>query len=168
MTKKEMQGYLKRNDILIEGNTATWNCHITGKIQGTYIGTFRFKCFLTPTETLAASRDYRELLGPNAILAFKNEDDLAFALAQLRYRIVSAPPFWTSAVGVNSYQGDIADAEVIHMVLEAAIAAQLKYNAQLEKAKEDALKRAKAAAERLLAQKEGQVELEEEESEGSA
>src|SRR5271165_826057 len=101
MKKKDVKDYLSSNDISIEGNTSTWKISMQEDIHGTYIATFTFKCFLTPTEKLASGRVYRQLLGPNPNLAFINEDNLAFSLAQLKYRIVEAPPFWTSSIGVN-------------------------------------------------------------------
>lgn len=163
MKKKELDAYLKRTDVIIEGNTATWQIQSTGSVQGTYTGTFRFKCYLTPTEKLAAGRDYRELLGVNASLAFKNEDNLAFSLAQLKYRILSSPPFWSSAVGINGLAGDIPDENIIDLVLDAAVAAELKFTAQLQLKKEEAIKKAKEAAEKILDQKQGKEALDEDE-----
>lgn len=135
-------------DIIIEGNTATWDISIEGDIQGTYTGTFRFKCFLTPTQRLAASREYRELLGNNPTLATEHEDNLAFALSQLKYRILSSPPFWTSQNA--NMPGDLPDENVIDAVLEAAIGAELKYKKQLKTRKQEAIEKAKKAAEKLL------------------
>lgn len=164
MNKKELDAYLKRTDISIEGNVATWNMSSKGVVQGTYIGSFRFKCYLTPTEKLAAGREYRELLGSNASLAFKNEDNLAFSLSQLKYRILSAPPFWSSAVGINGLAGDLPDENIIDEVLEAAVAAELKFTAELQKKKEEAIKKTKEAAEKILDQKQGKAEVDEEEA----
>lgn len=147
---KELKDYLKRTDISIEGNIATWNLVAQGDINGTYVGTFKFKCFLTPTEKLAAGREYRSLLGPNATLAFKAEDDLSFSLAQLRYRIVSSPPFWNSAIGIDGMAGDIPDENIINAVLDAAVASEFKYRAELEQKKKIIVARTKKAAERLL------------------
>jgi hypothetical protein len=152
MNKKELNAYLKRTDITLDGNMATWSIAADGDINGTYHGLFRFKCFLTPTEKLAAGREYRELLGENAALAFKNEDNLAFTLAQLKYRIISAPPFWNSAQGINGQLGDIPDENVLDKILEAAMAAELKYFASLKKKKEEMIQKSKAAAEKLLAE----------------
>src|ERR1700687_4562703 len=143
LKEKELKEYLKRSDISIEGNIATWNLAANGDINGTYSGTFRFKCVLTPTEKLASGRFYRELLGPNASLAFKAEDDLSFSLAQLRYRVVSAPPFWTSAIGIDGVAGDIPDEGIINTVFDAAIAAEFKYRAELEQQKKLYLARVK-------------------------
>jgi len=150
MNKKELQDYLKRKDIVIEGNIATWHVSTVGTIQGTYTGRFRFKCFLTPTEKLAAGRDYRALLGPNPIGVLDNEESIAFSLSQLKYRIVDAPPFWTSATGADGYSGDLPDENVINAVLEAALASEFKYTAMLMNRKEDALKKAKKAAEKIV------------------
>lgn len=161
MKKQEIEKYLKRTDLTIEGNTAIWNISSSGIIQGTYTGAFRFKCYLTPTEKLAAGREYRELLGPSASSAFRNEDNLAFSLSQLKYRIISAPPFWSSATGINGLQGDIPDESIIDVVLEAAGAAELKFLAQLHKNKEKTIKKAKEVAEQLLEHKEGKEETEE-------
>ena len=147
MAKKKEQ---ERTDIIIEGNTATWDMHLDGDINGTYTGTFRFKCFLNPTQKLAASREYRQLLGENPTLALKHEDDLAFCLSQLKYRVISAPPFWTATASLSGYSGDVPDENVISAVLDAAIGAELKYMAQIKKKKTDAIEKAKKAAERML------------------
>lgn len=162
MKKKELNDYLKRKDIVIENNIATWNIKAYGEHQGTYAGQFRFKCFLTPTEKLAAGREYRALLGPNIALALKHEDNIAFSLTQLKYRIVKSPPFWSSAVGIDGYEGDIADEGIIDIVLQAAIDSELKYAALLQKKKEDALGKAKNAAEKIASDIESEEEEEEE------
>lgn len=146
MDDSKLQEYLNRNDILIEGNTATWEVRLDGDIQGTYTGSFKFRCYLTPTQRLAASREHRELLGEHPTFATTHDDNLAFSLSQLKYRVISAPPFW----GSSGISGDIPDSNVIDAVLEAAIAAELKYKAQLKQKKNDAIERAKRAAESLL------------------
>lgn len=171
MEKKDVKKYLKRSDIQIEGNVATWNINAVGAINGTYIGSFRFKCYLTPSEKLAAGRDYRELLGPESRLAFTNEDNLAFSLTQLKYRVISSPPFWSSAIGGNGnivLQGDLPDEPIIDMVLDAAVASELKFLAQLQKKKEETIKQAKDIAEKILDHKEGkEVDEDEEDDEVS-
>ena len=140
----------ERTDILIEGNTASWDININGDVNGTYSGTFRFRCFLTPTQHLAAGRRYRELLGANPTLATVHDDNLAYSLSQLKERILSAPPFWTS----NGEAGDLPDENVIDEVLKAAIDAELKYKVQLKKKRGEALEKAKKAAERMLKERE--------------
>lgn len=149
MKKKELQDFLKRKDIVIENNVATWNISATGEIQGLYTGTFKFKCYLTPVEKLYSGRDYRELLGPNPTLVLKHEDNIAFSLSQLKYRVLSAPPFWTSAVGINGIAGDLPDENIIDVVLEAALASEFKFLAILRNRKSEVVEKAKKAAEKI-------------------
>lgn len=139
-----------QKEIVINGTTASWEMRMEGAIQGTYSGTFVFRCFLTPTQRLAAGREHRELLGTNPQLASEHDDNLAFTLSQLKYRIISAPPFWTSTLQLNNVAGDIPDTDVIDRVLDAAVAAELKYREQLKQKKQEAIERAKKAAERML------------------
>lgn len=133
-------------DISISGNEATWRLSATGAINGTYIGEFKFRCFLTPIQKISANREMRDLLGDQMTMAPEHEANLAFALTQLKYRVISAPPFWNS----GSTPGDIPDSNVIMSVLDAAIAAEIKYLEQITKRKIDALERAKSAAEQML------------------
>lgn len=150
----------ERSDIIIEGSTATWEIKTDGAINGTYIGTFRFRCYLTPTQQIAANREMREVLGANPTMAPDHESFLAYALTQLKYRIISSPPFWMSAVGGN-LQGDLPDENVISTVLDAALGAEIKYKKQLVARKDDAIKRAKEAAERMLKSQDEEVTEEE-------
>ena len=141
---------IERSDILIEGNTGFWEMRLEGDIHGTYVGSFRFKGFLTPLQQIAANREYRELIGPNPVLVPEHESFLAYALTQLKYRIVSAPPFWSSANPSGGMAGDIADENVIGAILDAAIGTEMKYKSQLKKKRLDAVSRAKDAAEKLM------------------
>jgi len=138
----------ERSDLILQGATATWEMNIDGNVNGTYRGTFKFKCYLTPTETLAAGRAYRELLGANPAFAPDHESFLAYALTQLKYRVLEAPPFWTTSKE-GPFNGDLADENVISEVLLAATDAEIKYKAQLNQRKKDALERAIKAAEKI-------------------
>lgn len=160
---------LGRSDLIIEGSTATWDMRLDGDIHGTYVGAFRFKCYLSPIEQISADRERRELLGPQPFAAPEHESFLAYALTQLKYRIVSAPPFWASA-NPASLSGDIADENVIAAVLDAALGSEMKYKSQLKKKKLDAVARAKAATEKLMnnTEAESDEENEEEEDEGES
>jgi len=133
-------------EITITGNEATYDLRADGAINGTYIGQFKFRCFLTPIQKIAANREMRQLLGDQMIMAPQHESNLAFAITQLKYRIVSAPPFWSS----GEVAGDIPDSDIIMKVLNAAIEAEVQYLKQLKKRKDDSLNRAKAAAEAML------------------
>lgn len=160
LTEQEQQS-LDRVDLIIEGNTVTWDMRIEGDINGMYAGAFRFKCYLSPLQQIAANREFREVMGPNPTFASEHESFLAYALTQLKYRIVSAPPFWASQ-SPASLAGDIADENVISAVLDAALGAEIKYKSQLKKKKLDAVARAKAATEKRM---EVEDESEDEESE---
>src|ERR1035441_601612 len=116
--------------IFIEGTEATWRINEEGPINGKYIGAFKFRCFLTPTQRIAANREYRELLGGNPTLTPEHEDSLAYALTQLKYRVISYPPFWEGED--KPILGDIADTNIISLVLDAAVAAEMKYRKQLD------------------------------------
>ncbi|NJO48151.1 MAG: hypothetical protein HC840_00385 [Leptolyngbyaceae cyanobacterium RM2_2_4] len=140
---------LERSDLIIEGNTATWDLRLDGDIHGTYTGAFRFKCYLSPLQQIAADRERRELLGNQPLYASDHESFLAYALTQLKYRIVTAPPFWASS-NPATLAGDIADENVIAAVLDAALGAEIKYKSQLKKKKLDAIARAKASTEKLM------------------
>lgn len=137
----------ERTDIIIEGNTATWELRADGDINGTYTGSFRFRCFLSPTQQLAAGREHRELLGKNPTLASSDDDTIAWFLSELKQRVITAPPFWTA----GGYPGDIPDLNILSAVMDAASAAQQKYKNQLKNRKDDAIKRAKEMAEKMVA-----------------
>jgi hypothetical protein len=161
MAKKE-----ERPDILIDGNIATWELKMEGDIQGTYTGIFKFKCFLTPTQQLTAGREYRELLGSNPTLATEHESLLAYALSQLKQRVIQSPPFWNSSLNTSAFAGDVPDENVISAILDAAIGAELKYKKQLKAKRLQAIDKAKKAAERML-KKQEQEDNEGESEEGS-
>ncbi len=134
-------------DIKIEGSVAIWDINAVGEILGTYIGQFRFRCFLTPMQQIAAGKEERDLLGVNLALANEHERFLAYALSQLKYRIISAPPFWNTSVG--GLQGDLPDENVIATILSAAIDSEALYKKQIKERKEAAIKRAKAASDEI-------------------
>jgi len=149
LTEQEEQS-LERADLIIEGNTATWNMRLEGDINGVYAGAFRFKCYLSPLQQIAANREYREILGPNPTFASEHESFLAYALTQLKYRVISSPPFWDSQ-SPATLAGDIADENIISAVLDAALGSEIKYKSQMKKKKLDAIARAKAATEKAMA-----------------
>jgi hypothetical protein len=140
MADEEIKG------IKLDGSTATWSINKHGAINGTYIGTFRFRCFLTPIQKIDADREYREVLGVNPTMADENVSLLSYALTQLKYRVLESPPFWRTGAHL---EGDLPDEEIITEVLNAAIGAEVKYRNQLKKKKETALSKAKKAAEKL-------------------
>lgn len=149
MLTPQEQESLERSDIIIDGAVDSWDMRIEGDILGTYAGAFKFRCYLTPLQQIAAERERRELLGAHGLYAQEHESFLAYALTQLKHRIVAAPPFWTSQ-SPASMAGDIADENVIAAILDAALGAEIKYKSQLKKRKLDALARGKAGTEKLM------------------
>jgi hypothetical protein len=148
---------MDNNDIILNGSTATWQMPRTeGDLGGTYIGTFQFRCFLDPMRQLQAGKEYRSLLGDLAAQATEDEGRLAFALIQLKYRVLSCPPFWSSTVQESSIQGNIGDLNVISLVFNAAFLAETLYKEKIAKEREAILNRSIKVAEDLL-QKEEKV-----------
>lgn len=162
---EKQEKFVPRSDIIIEGHQAKFNLAALGAINGTYTGEFIFRCILTPSQKIAANREYREMLGANPTLAGEHETFLAYALSQLKYRVISAPPFWTSTLQINGIAGDIPDEEIITQILDAAIHAQLKYKHELEKRKMELIERAKTAAEKILAGRDEDDDLDDEDEE---
>lgn len=152
------------SQIIFEGNTAVWELNAKGAISGSYTGKFRFRCYLSPVQKIAANREYRELLGSSPAFAPEHESNLAFALTQLKYRIIESPPFWSSTKQNVGMEGDIADDNIITMVLDAAIAAEVKFRKQVKERTDNALAKAIAAAEKIKAQQDS-APAEEDESE---
>jgi hypothetical protein len=156
-----MADEIVREDIRIEGSTATWEINTVGNINGTYIGTFKFKTFLTPLQKIAAGREERELLGANLALAGESERFLAFALCQLKFRIISAPPFWSTADSSGFISGNISDEEVISVILNAAFDAEAIYKQDIVKRKLNAIDKARKAHEAILKKQKEQDEADE-------
>lgn len=149
MLNEQENKALERSDIIIEGNTATWDMRLDGDIHGTYVGAFRFKCYLSPLQQIAADRERRELLGNQPLYASDHESFLAYALTQLKQRIITAPPFWAST-SPATMAGDIADENIIAAVLDSALGAEIKYKSQLKKKKQEALDRGIASVNKSM------------------
>jgi len=140
----------KKYEIRIEEGLGHWDINHTGNHGGTYLGTFSFRLWLDPYQEIAADREYREFLGANPSLARQRPDDLAYALAQLKQRVVKAPPFW----GLGSARpGAVADQEVVIETLNAAIEAELAHRRRMNKMKEEALERIKRQLEKRDSEK---------------
>jgi hypothetical protein len=139
-----------QNDIILNADgTALWTLREDGDtVLQTYIGPFTFKCFLNPLETLAAGRLYRELLGNNSGEAGEQERYTAFALSQLKFRVVKAPPFWNTD---SIVAGNIPDTNIISLILDRAISSEVLYKEELKKKRADALKKAADAVTALQA-----------------
>lgn len=131
----------------LEDGTATYTLKHHGQVGGTYIGVFKLLCSLNPIQYIEADKDYRELLGKNAELASTHADTVAYALSQLRQRILESPPFWNEKGG--RYGGaHLKDHEILEIMLEAAVKAEIKYRRELQAKHEEAVSKIKAALEK--------------------
>ncbi len=142
---------MTENDILLEGPIATWNMgKIDGEIGGTYSGTFQFRCFLDPIRQLQAGREFREMIGPFGVNATTTEYNMAYALTQLKHRVIKAPPFWTSTRQDSQMDGNIPDLNILMAVLSAAERAEAAYTAKVQKEREELLEKSIKMAEEKL------------------
>lgn len=132
---------------LHEDGTASFVLNADGEYSGTCRGLFKFKCFLTPLEQLGASRDYISLVGQHPELLSEGEKWIAWCIAQLKYRIIKAPPFWKTG---EAFDGNV-DSNILMTVADHAIESQMLYKRRLDERKQKALE---TAAEALKAQQE--------------
>lgn len=146
-----------RPDIVIENDVATWQLQAEGDIMGTYSGLFKFRCYLLPTQVIAIGREFRTLLGEFGLYANEQQTLFANALTQLKYRVISGPPFWTASLQTGSFPGDLPDESIIGQILNAALDAELKYKQDLLDRKKATIERAKLAAERVFKQQQEEI-----------
>lgn len=141
-------------DIVLDNNIAKWNMpRMEGDLGGTYIGTFTFKCYLSPLTQLQAGREFRELLGNLGSQAPNGEIDLAFALTQLKHRIITAPAFWTSTLEESGIAGNIGDMNVVSAVLDASIRSENLFKEKVAKERELLLDRSIKVGEEILVER---------------
>jgi hypothetical protein len=161
------------NDVVLENNKAIYEIDQVGEIGGSYKGIFEFRCFLNPVQYISADRDYRDLIGKNPALADPHADNLAYALIQLKYRVIKAPPFWYSDESPIA-GGNVADSDIILNVLSAATEAEVKFRKHVLEKQEESVNKLKAIIDKRKANAEADAELaemdkeQEEEEEESA
>jgi hypothetical protein len=142
---------MDNNDIILNGPTASWQMPRTeGDLGGTYTGNWTFRCYLNPMQQLQAGKEYRALLGELAIQATEDEGKLAFALVQLRHRVIKSPPFWSSTLAEDGISGNIGDLNVISLVMDAAFLSENLYKEKIAKERQAILERSIKVAEDLL------------------
>ena len=140
-------------DIILDvrNATATWKMpRLEGEYGGTYTGTFVFRCYLTPLQTLQAGRELRELLGNLGAQASDTEYNLSVALTQLKQRIVKAPVFWTATKEESGIEGNLGDMGVIKAVLDASIKAEELFLKKINEEREELLNKTIKAGEEIL------------------
>lgn len=150
------------SDIALDGEISTWNLDAQGLIKGTYRGIFKFKCYLDPIEQISCNREYRALLGDNPSFVPEHENFLAYALTQLKYRIIEAPPFWTAtAQNGHNWAGNVPDENILSRVLDAAVRSEEKFKLGLKDRLTKSVKSSRSKAQKIA---DGVKEREEQEN----
>jgi len=118
------------SDFRFDGSIAEFDYQGIGeRTQQTYLGTFRAKCIISPMDHIKADRLYRELLGTvNPHLASKETQNFAFALSQLKVRLVDFPDFFKN----KELNGSHLDSNVLIDIINKSIDAQEEYKEQLD------------------------------------
>jgi hypothetical protein len=99
--------------------------------KSTYKGHFKVKCILSPLDYIQSDATYRELLGKtNPQLADAYVSQLAYALSQLKYRIISNPSWFDN--DVNGIKGSGVDDKILLYILDKTIEAEEKYRNGIE------------------------------------
>jgi hypothetical protein len=106
----------------LNGSTGTFDINDVGELSGqTYMGNFKVKCILSPVDRLNIDKTYRELIGKdNPYMATQEVLDIAFALSQLKYRIIDFPAFW-QGFPIN---GGHVDLNIVMSVLNQSVDAE--------------------------------------------
>ena len=99
--------------------------------KATYKGQFKVKCILNPLEYINSDALYRELLGKtNPQYASEYVSQLAYALSQLKYRIIKSPSwFKNNSTGVD---GSNVDDKILLQIFEKTIQAEEDYRKGIE------------------------------------
>jgi hypothetical protein len=134
------------DDLSVDPNgTATFTINEEGVLAGSYKGSFALRCYLSPLDSLAASRHFRELLGPYGTDAGEQDRYLAFCMSQLAKRVIKGPPWWAA----TDQPGNIPDLNILSLILDRALTAESAYKERLTKIKQEALERAQRATQAL-------------------
>jgi hypothetical protein len=137
----------KKNFQFNADGTVTFKIAQVGdRSRTTYEGPFRVKSALSPFDELSAGRDMRALLGEHGVQALDHEANIAYALAQLRYRIVECPLFWTEK-SREGYGGAELDSNIILNVLTMAVEAEVADRKRLKEEAKQRLQEMSAALE---------------------
>lgn len=111
-------------EVDLENATATFRIDLVGKkTRESYKGVFKVRCILNPMAFINADKTYRDLVGDPS-KAHEHANALAFALAQLKYRVLKEAPFWTNKEFPGSH---IEDDNIIIEVLNRALYCEEKF-----------------------------------------
>jgi hypothetical protein len=126
-----------------EGSKATFDFSSMGLVTNeSFSGEFAVKCAISPIDHLKSDRLYRELIGEvNPHLASQEAQNYAFALSQLKQRVIESPHFFKN----KEIDGGHLDSNVLVEIVNIAIEAEAKYreqqNERMEKVQETLTKR---------------------------
>ena len=114
-----------------EGSKAYFDYSGLGKdTNESYMGEFCVKTIISPLDSIKIDRLYRELLGSiNPHLASDATQNYAFALSQLKYRVLEMPEFFKN----KELDGGHLDASVLVEIINLAIEAEEEYKNEQEK-----------------------------------
>lgn len=99
--------------------------------KSTYKGHFKVKCVLSPLDYIQSDATYRELLGKtNPQFANDYVAQLAYALSQLKYRIISNPSWFDN--NINGIKGSNVDDKILLYILDKAIQSEEDYRNGIE------------------------------------
>lgn len=114
----------------IEDFKAYYHHSSVGNTSGeTYMGDFIFRVGLNPMMVIESDRYYRELLGGNPLVATTAAQEMAFAVSQLKYRVIKAPAWWESVFDPES---NFFDYGLLIEVLNKAIEAENSFKEQTQ------------------------------------
>lgn len=118
-------------DIKIENTTGIFTIsEFDAETNETYIGEFKVKVVLSPMDILSIDRDYRELIGSvSPLMASSDANNVAFALSQLRHRVIGYPMFWKG----SGYDGGHLPKNVLYAILDASLEAQERFKDMRQK-----------------------------------
>lgn len=119
------------NNIDYYMGTATFEVNIEAAAdKATYKGQFKVKCVLSPFEYIKSDAMYRELLGKvNPQYANEYVNQLSYALAQLKYRVMEAPSWFEEHNGIK---GSNVDDKVLLYVFDQAVSCEEEYRTGIE------------------------------------
>ena len=108
------------------GSQAEFDINEIGeRSKTTFMGTFKVKCVLSPLDMLKMVRLYRDLIvTTNPHLASQTIENIAFALSQLKFRVVESPEFWKN----TEIDGGHVDQNVVIEIINLAINAEEEFN----------------------------------------
>tara|TARA_R100000951_G_C2653160_1_gene185153 strand:+ start:5278 stop:5766 length:489 start_codon:yes stop_codon:yes gene_type:complete len=118
-------------DINYHMGTATFPIDmVAGGNKQTYKGMFKVKCILGPLEVIESDALYRKLLGDsNPNFASEYVGSLAYALSQLKYRIIDAPAWYKNDIKMD---GSHVDDAILLSIFDVAVEAEEEYRKGIE------------------------------------